>query len=63
MGQGTLSRAEMILIDPRQVNWILAAIAYYRAKVEIYKLMVEEWENELAEIERTKTSAHLVPNS
>lgn len=39
-----------ILIEHRQRGWILAAIAYYRARVEIYKLMVQEWQEELHEI-------------
>lgn len=31
----------------RQRQWTLAAIAYYRAKVMLYELMVAEWQEEL----------------
>lgn len=46
----------MFLIDPRQCNWILAAIAYYKARVEIYKLMIAEWEEELAQLTSSDSS-------
>lgn len=36
-----------ITIDESQRTWVQAAIAYYSAKVAIYKLMVAEWEEEL----------------
>lgn len=33
-------------------NWLRAAIAYYKAKVAIYQVMVDEWLQELAEAAR-----------
>lgn len=31
----------------RQRQWMIAAVAYYRAKVLLYELMVQEWQEEL----------------
>lgn len=47
------------LIDGRQRDWIHAAIAYYSARIAIYRLMIREWEDELAEIR----ASHVTPTS
>lgn len=47
--------AQWIVMDERQRSWLQSAINYYKARIAIYELMIEEWHRELDTLKQAES--------